>query len=106
MPKVHVKKGDTVLILSGEDAGRKGKVLEVRAKEGRVVVEGMNIIKRHERRNPRTNARGGIVDSPGPMASSKVMLVCPHCGKPTRARREASGEGRTRVCKACGREIE
>ncbi len=105
--KVHVKKGDTVEVISGEDAGKRGKVLEVRPKEGRVVVEGVNILRKHVRPNPRTNTTGGVVEQPGPIASSKVMLVCPSCSKPTRISRQRSADGKpVRVCKHCGKPID
>ena len=80
---VHVKTGDTVVILSGKDKGKKGKVLAVSPKEGKVIVEGCNMIKKHVKPR-RMGEQGGIVDAEGAMYSSKVMLVCPKCGKPTR----------------------
>jgi len=104
--KVHVKKNDTVHILSGEDAGKTGKVLEVRPKEGRVIVEGVNIVKKHVRPT-RQNPQGGVIEQPAPISASKVMLVCPSCNTPTRvARRRSEGGGVTRVCKRCGKSID
>lgn len=106
MRKVHVKKGDLVKVLSGEDAGKTGKVLEVSPREGRVVVEGVNIIKKHVRPT-RTNPQGGVIERPGPIHASKVMVVCPSCNAPTRVRRERSeGKGVARVCKRCGKPID
>ena len=78
---VHVKTGDTVVILSGKDKGKKGKVLAVSPKEGKVIVEGCNMIKKHVKPR-RMGEQGGIVDAEGAMYASKVMLVCPKCGKP------------------------
>ena len=74
---VHVKTGDTVVILSGKDKGKKGKVLAVSPKEGKVIVEGCNMIKKHVKPR-RMGEQGGIVDAEGAMYSSKVMLVCPN----------------------------
>ena len=78
---VHVKTGDTVVILSGKDKGKKGKVLAVSPKEGKVIVEGCNMIKKHVKPR-RMGEQGGIVDAEGAMYASKVMLVCPKCGTP------------------------
>jgi large subunit ribosomal protein L24 len=105
MNKIHVKKGDTVTIISGDDKGKKGKVLRVDDKKGRVVVEGLNMMKKHLRPN-RDNPQGGIVQIPAPMKSSKVMIVCPSCGKPTRIAREKRNDGKVRVCKQCNKVID
>ena len=81
--KLHVKTGDTVVILSGKDKGKKGKILEVSPKEQKVIVEGLNIVTKHVK--PRQmGQQGGIVKCEAPLYASKVMAVCPHCGKPTR----------------------
>lgn len=104
--KLHVKKDDTVHILSGEDVGKRGKVLEVRPKEGRIIVDGVNVIKKHTRPT-RQNPQGGVVEQPGPIYASKVMVVCPACNKPTRVtRRNAAGEDGGRVCKHCDKSID
>lgn len=106
MAKVHVKKGDTVQVLWGVDAGKVGKVLEVQPSEGRVIVEGVNIIKRHTKPS-RQNPQGGVIERPAPIYSAKVALVCPACKKPTRARRVRSEDGKlTRVCRRCGKSID
>lgn len=89
---VHVKTGDTVVILSGKDKGKKGKVLAVSPKEGKVIVEGCNMIKKHVKPR-RMGEQGGIVDAEGAMYSSKVMLVCPKCGKPTRVAHKILADG-------------
>lgn len=105
-PKVHVKKGDLVEVLRGDDKGKRGKVLQVFPKLRRVVVEGVNIQKRHVRPGP-GNPQGGVVERPGPIDSSKVMLVCPSCDKPTRYRRRREADGSlTRVCRHCGKAID
>lgn len=84
MNKVHVKTGDTVVILSGKDKGKKGKVLEVSPKEGKVIVEGLNIATKHVKPR-RQGEQGGIVEAEAAMYASKVQAVCPKCGKPTKS---------------------
>lgn len=105
MSKVHVKSGDRVQVLTGEDAGKRGKVLEVLTRSGRVIVDGVNIQKKHTRPT-QTNPQGGIVEKPGPIHASNVALVCPSCNKPTRVRRERSDGKVTRLCKRCGKAID
>ena len=103
--KMHVKKDDLVMVISGDDKGKTGKVLEARPRENRVVVEGVNIQKRHLRPT-RTNPQGGVVERPGPIAASNVMLVCPHCKRPARMRRNRTEKGAVRVCVRCGKAID
>ena len=102
--KLHVKTGDMVMIISGKDKGKKGKVLEVSPKEGKVIVEGCNIATKHVK--PRTaTEQGGLVKVEAPMYASKVMLVCPKCGKATRVAHKIFEDGsKQRVCKheGCG----
>ena len=114
MSKVHVKTGDTVVLLTGdykdkyEEGGKRktGKVLEVSPKEGKVIVEGINMITKHMKPT-RMGQSGGIVKAESPIFASKVQLVCPECGKPTRVGHgiEAKGDKKTklRVCKKCGK---
>ena len=99
MSKVHVKKGDTVIILSGKDKGKKGKVLEVSPTEQKVIVEGCNMITKHAK--PRKMGEtGGIIKAEAPLYACKVMLVCPKCGKPTRLGHTVDKDGKkVRVCK-------
>jgi len=119
--KMNVKKGDTVQILTGKDRGKRGRVIEARPSERRVIVENLNVAKRHTRPRPiRDSSRmggtqivpGGILDKPAPVPVSNVMVVCPVCGNPTRigiAEHEVKGElVRVRVCKreGCGQEID
>ena len=103
--KLHVKTGDTVVILSGKDKGKKGKVLEASPKEQKVIVEGLNIVTKHVK--PRQmGQQGGIVKCEAPLYASKVMAVCPHCGKPTRLGHKIEDDGtKSRVCKHadCGK---
>ena len=106
MNKVHVKTGDTVVILSGKDKGKKGKVLEVSPKEGKVIVEGLNIATKHVKPR-RQGEQGGIVEAEAAMYASKVQAVCPKCGKPTRVAHKFLEDGtKVRVCKNadCGYE--
>lgn len=99
--KVHVKTNDTVIVISGDDKGKKGKVLQVSPKEGKVIVEGVNIVKKHVKPRPPQEA-GGIVDAEAPMYASKVQLYCSKCGKATRAAAKIDGDKKTRVCAKCG----
>lgn len=102
MNNLHVKTGDTVVILSGKDKGKKGKVLQVSPKENKVIVEGLNLVTKHVK--PRkAGEKGGIVQAEGAMYASKVMAVCPKCGKPTRLGHKTLADGtKTRVCKNTG----
>ena len=104
MNKLHVKKGDTVIVLSGKDKGKQGKVLEVSPKEGKVIVDHVNMMTKHVK--PRKMGDpGGIVKAEGAMYASKVMLVCPKCGKPTRIAHKVLTDGKKeRICKnpKCG----
>ena len=91
MEKLHVKTGDTVVILSGKDKGKQGKV----------IVEGCNMVTKHVK--PRqVGEAGGIVKAEGALYASKVMLVCPKCGKPTRLAHKVLEDGKMRLCKHCG----
>ena len=102
MNKVHVKTGDTVIVLSGKDRGRKGKVLAVSPKEGKVIVEGRNIVTKHVKPR-RMGEQGGIVKAEGAIYASKVQILCPRCGKPTRVAHKLYEDGtKERVCAKCG----
>lgn len=103
--KIHVKKGDTVVVLAGKDKGKIGKVIRVLPKERKVVVEDVNVVVRHLKRV--AYGFGGRVRKPNPIDSSNVMLVCPRCGKPTRIRKTFLPEGKkARECKKCGEIID
>lgn len=105
-PKVHVKKGDTVMVIAGKDKGKIGKVIRVIPAKRRVVVEGVNIVKKHMRPNPK-NQQGGIIEMEAPLDSSNVMLVCTKCGRPTRIARRFLEDGtKVRACKKCGEIID
>lgn len=104
--KVHVKKGDTVLVIAGKSSGKKGKVLEVLPKTSRVIVEGINIVKRHTKPT-QAAPQGGIMEKEAAIASSNVMLVCTKCAKHTRISKKLMANGSyARVCKHCGEVIE
>jgi len=100
--KMRIKKGDLVRVISGKDRGKEGRVLRHMPKEGKVVVEGVNLVKKHLRPSQR-NPQGGIVTQEAPIYACKVMLVCPACGKATRVSRGFLEDGRkVRICKKCG----
>ena len=102
MNNVHVKTGDTVIVLSGKDRGRKGKVLAVSPKEGKVIVEKINMVTKHIKPR-RMGETGGIVEAEGAMYASKVQVVCPRCNKPTRVGHKVYEDGsKERICKKCG----
>ncbi|MDK2821199.1 MAG: large subunit ribosomal protein [Clostridia bacterium] len=101
-PKIHVKKGDTVMVITGKDAGKKGKVLSVEPSKGRVIVEGVNIVKRHTRPTQKL-PQGGIIEQEAPVASSNVMIFCNKCNQPSRIGKQILADGKkTRICKKCG----
>ena len=102
--KLHVKTGDMVIVISGDDKGKTGKVVEVSPKEGKVIVSGINLVKKHMRPRPPKEA-GGILEVEGAMYASKVQLYCDKCKKPTRAAHKIDGEKKTRVCTKCGAEL-
>jgi large subunit ribosomal protein L24 len=118
---MRVRKGDLVQILSGKDRGKQGRVIEARPRERRVIVENLNVVKRHTRPKPvKDSSRmggpsitpGGVIDKPAPLAVGKVMVVCPVCNRPTRIGmtvKEIKGEQvRLRTCRRadCGKEID
>ena len=105
MSKVHVKTGDTVVVLSGKDKGKKGAVLAVSPKEGKVIVEKVNMVKKHVKPR-RMGEPGGIIEAEGAMYACKVQLVCPRCKKPTRVGHKLFEDGtKARICVKCGEEI-
>jgi len=103
--KMHVRKGDKVLVLSGKDKGKKGKVIAAIPSEGKVVVEGVNIVKKHAKASQRVQA--GIHEQEAALNSAKVMVVCPNCQKATRIAKSVMKDGsRARVCKKCGESLD
>jgi len=96
-----IRKGDTVQVIKGKDAGKKGKVLTVFTDRKRVVVEGLNIAKKHTRQT-RQDQKGGIVSIEVPIAISNLMLLCSHCGHPSRIGFKLLSDGtKSRFCKSC-----
>ena len=113
MNSLNVKKGDTVVVISGKDKGKKGKIMVAQPDDERVVVQGAAMVTRHIK--PRKQGQpGGRIEKDGPIHASNVMLVCPKCDKPTRIAHklkevEISGEKKqksVRVCKKCGKVID
>ncbi len=97
-----VRKNDNVLVTTGKDRGKRGRVLKVLPAKNRVVVEGVNLIKRHTKPNPQRQIKGGLVEREAPMHASNVQVVCPECGKATRIGRKVLGDGRkVRICRKC-----
>jgi large subunit ribosomal protein L24 len=97
-----IRKNDNVVVTTGKDRGKRGRVVRIVADKNRVVVEGVNMIKRHTRANPQKNLKGGVVEREAPLHASNVQLVCPECGEPTRIGRKILGDGRkVRVCRKC-----
>lgn len=106
MSKVHVKKGDNVLVLTGKEKGKKGKILKVLSKEGRAIVEGLNMAKKHQKPTA-VSPQGGIIEKEMPINASNLMLICPKCNKPTRVGRAILADGKkVRVCKHCNEAID
>ena len=102
MAKMHVKKGDKVVVLSGKDKGKEGTVLVAKPSEGKVIVEGVAIVKKATRPNAQ-NQQGGIIEKEAAIDASNVMVVCPSCGKPSRMGHDVDENGKkVRVCKKCG----
>ena len=102
--KLHVKTGDQVIVVSGNAKGTIGKVVEVSPKEGKVIVEGANIVKKHVK--PRSaQQQGGIVEAPAAMYACKVQLYCSKCKKGVRAAHKIDGGKKIRVCTKCGAEL-
>lgn len=100
--KVHVRKNDTVVVVSGKDKGKTGEVLKVFPKTGKVLVQGVNIVSRHKKPT-RENVQGGIIKSEAAIYSSKVMLYCTKCKNATRISNKILEDGsKVRVCKKCG----
>ncbi len=97
-----VRKNDTVLVVGGKDRGKRGRVLRVIPGRNRVLVEGVNFIKRHTRPNPQQNIKGGVVEREASLHASNVQIVCPECGAATRIGRQLLDDGRkVRVCRKC-----
>src|SRR3990167_5317336 len=97
-----IRKNDTVLVVTGKDRGKRGRVLKIVPERNRLIVEGVNMMKRHTKPNPRNNTKGGIVEREASVHASNVQLVCPECGAQTRIGRRILGDGRkVRICRKC-----
>ena len=104
MNTMSIKKGDTVVVLSGKDKGKQGKVLSADPKAMKVVVEGVNVATKHQK-PMKQGQDGGIIKVETPIYVSKVQLVCPKCGKGTRVGHKIADGKKVRVCKKCGAEV-
>ncbi len=97
-----IRKNDSVVVITGKDRGKRGRVLQLVPAKNRLIVEGVNIVKRHTRPNPRQNVKGGVVEREAALHASNVQLICPDCGAPTRIGRRLLGDGRkVRICRKC-----
>ena len=97
-----IRKNDNVLVVTGKDRGKRGRVLKVAPEKNRLVIEGVNLIKRHTKPNPGRNVKGGIVEREAALHASNVQLVCPECGKTTRIGHKILNDGRkVRICRKC-----
>lgn len=101
---MKIKKGDNIVVISGKDRGKSGKVLKVFLEDEKVLVEGVNVRKKHERAK-RQDKKGEVITRPAPVHISNVMLVCPKCGKFARIGYKIIEKRKSRVCKKCGAEI-
>jgi large subunit ribosomal protein L24 len=97
-----IRRNDNVVVTTGKDRGKRGRVLKVVPGKNRLIVEGVNFIKRHTKPNPQRQIKGGLVEREASLHASNVQLVCPECGKPTRLGRKILGDGRkVRICRKC-----
>ena len=100
---MKIRKNDHVLVISGKDRGRKSKIIKVLPKEGKVVIEGVNLRKKHVKPK-KSGEKGQIVETPAPLNVSDLKLICSKCGKPTRVGYKIEGKRKYRICKKCGQE--
>ncbi len=97
-----IRRNDNVVVITGKDRGKHGRVLKVVPAKNRLIVEGVNIIKRHTKPNPQRQIKGGVIEREAPLHASNVQFVCPECSKPTRIGRKILEDGRkVRVCRKC-----
>lgn len=105
--KWHIKKNDTISVVAGEDKGKTGRVLKIMTDKSRVIVEGVNFVKRHLKKGHPQAPQGGIVQKESSIHISNVMVVCTKCNKPTKTyKKELADEKKVRVCKKCGEIID
>jgi large subunit ribosomal protein L24 len=106
MQTLHVKRGDLVGVIAGRERGKRGKVLRVLPEKGRVVIEHVNMMKKHQRPTQKLR-QGGIIEREGPLALSNVLPICGRCDKPSRTGFTMLADGRkSRVCRRCGESID
>ncbi len=99
---VHVRRNDTVKVLTGKSKGRTGRVRRVYPAEGRAIVEGVNFVRKHTRANPQKNVQGGVLEREAPIEASNLMVVCSECGRPTRLAHRILDDGKkVRACRRC-----
>jgi large subunit ribosomal protein L24 len=101
-----IRKGDTVMVIAGNDRGKRGEVHSVSPKKGVLIVAGINLVKKHQKRTGDVRTQAGIIEREGPIDLSKVMVVCKSCGKPTRVGFSDEGGKKARKCKKCGQIID
>jgi large subunit ribosomal protein L24 len=113
MAKLKIRTGDPVQVMAGKDRGKRGTVLRVLPSEGRVLVEKLNMVKRHTKPRPAPRSSGsqqvlpgGVIEREAPLPVSNVQLVCPSCGKPTRIGYRQTPDHKVRVCRICGKDID
>jgi large subunit ribosomal protein L24 len=104
---IQIRKNDQVKVIAGKDLGRSGRVLKVLRDKNRLVVEGVNMLKKHTRANPSKNLKGGIVERESTIHVSNVMILCGSCGKTTRIGHSQLGDGKKiRICRSCGTSLD
>jgi large subunit ribosomal protein L24 len=97
-----IRKNDNVVVMTGKDRGKRGRVVRLVPEKNRLVVEGVNFVKRHTKPNPQKNVKGGVVEREAALHASNVQIVCPECGKPTRIGKKVLDDGRkVRICRKC-----
>jgi|SRR5436853_1609562 len=105
--EINIRRNDRVVVISGKDRGKTGRVIEVHPRKRRILVEGVNVVKRHLKANSRRGVQGGILEKESPIDVSNVMVICPHCGAASRVGHQLLADGRRgRACKKCGATIE
>ena len=101
---MKIKKNDNIIVISGKDRGKKGKVVKVFLDAGKILIDGINLIKKHNRPK-KSGEKGQIIEMPSPIDVSNVKIVCPKCGKPSRIGYNLTKAGKFRICKKCGQTI-
>lgn len=103
--KTHVRKNDEVVVRTGKDRGKKGKVLHVDPAKGTAIVERVNFHKKHSKKNPGKNQQGGILEREAPLNVANLQVVCPACSEATRVGVRATEDGNVRICRKCGADL-